>query len=1486
MNLYTTQRGTIIMTKIKNTKKGMAKKTLSMSLVVAMLATSNVPVWAAEFSDGSDVAVETFSDESETAPVVEDTAVDAAKDVAATVTIKGVGVTGKEIKYGTDFTVTTNEGASANNIYKLTYEVEGGNETTAGTLGKTGTGVLEATSNPTLTVDNLGKTLTYRIYESTEDDVDTASSWTKVTETVYTVVGATEADYVKTEKPAVTIAGNENVGQKLKAKVTGVNKGTVAYKWYRGEQEISGATAATYKVVAADLGCKLTAVAYVATTTETYGDIEVARKSVTVTGAAADYIDATKITAKKATVAWSAAKSKTVNDLFTIDTGYLKGNATEVAKSVYVEKDGKAYTLTGTDADKDAKIYPVITFKVPGSATQLTYTGTGTLNVTVGDISATDITGIELKDQQWKDAVDGTLLERGKMPEYTYKNSNKESYKPVLAKVWIGETEYTVGDQNIVATHTYNPDPVTAPKNDCSVSVSLTIGGYTGTISQTYKVKAVSFKETDVTWPTSLTYAPAKEFNEAATNATSVAGLTKFDGDNGDKAQYRVDVTTVNDKTYVVVTGMNEYAGTTFQKEVTVSKYNLANAYVAPIEDQVYTGSDVEPAVTVKYNNEKGSELARGTDYDVTYQKNRDAGTATIIITGKGKYEGTKTVTFNIVSKTFTKDITNAFDAALTSVTYNAKEQKPVDEDITISGSLKLKYLSDFSTSYVNNVDAGTATVTIKGAGNYAGATYTKTFTINKADLSNIVDKDITVSDTTYSKDMFDKTTGNLIDKTVKPSVTVKFNGTTVREGVDYDIEYASDGTNNAGNRRIKVTLKANNDVKNSNFSGTKVVYGKVISKELSAVTIPSIPSQVYTGSAYTLNDIKLSDGTLFKNNIKDGKTPLTLDADYYVSAYKNNTATGTATVLLAGKGDYKGTVTVTFPIDAQEMNAKFVYKEGATDFDGVPDLEYNYNDAESKKGITHAQDTFRVVLTADSGSDKKGTPVDTKKYTIKYTENKAVGTATIEAVGKDGYSLNAKTTFKITPKAIKDLSSSDVTVEASNLHYTGEEQKPKVTVNKSVDGHKLVEGTDYEVSYKDNVAATDKAQVIIKGLGNYVIGTDDDKAAKNEGYSQKFNIGTTDIVNSNVTVKDVPYAGGVQVTPDITIVNPYSGKELVQGTDYTVALKGDNTTEVGTSTVEVALTAVGKENYTISGDKSNTMKFNFKITAKDLAKVNIAPIADQAVTGEQIKPAVTVTNGNTKLVEGKDYEVSYGENKEVGEGTVTIKALSSNKNYTGSQTVKFNIVKETPAVGQAMISEVRVSGNTVTPVLSGDVDGAVGYDYVIATEEDTQNGRVDISKNVLKTNTNFYYVQEGTYYAYCHAWTRDENGKKVFGEWSNIKKFTVDATTPSKPSIKSVKVKGHTVTVTFTASEDAKGYDVVLGEAVKKVNGENRPVEYGKLVVKNIEDGVYTATFYNVPDGKYYAGVHSYNKSSNDGKKVFSKWGYRKTAISVGKAK
>lgn len=86
-------------------------------------------------------------------------------------------------------------------------------------------------------------------------------------------------------------------------------------------------------------------------------------------------------------------------------------------------------------------------------------------------------------------------------------------------------------------------------------------------------------------------------------------------------------------------------------------------------------------------------------------------------------------------------------------------------------------------------------------------------------------------------------------------------------------------------------------------------------------------------------------------------------------------------------------------------------------------------------------------------------------------------------------------------------------------------------------------------------------------------------------------------------------------------------------------------------------------------------------------------------------------------------------------------------------------------------------------------------------------------------------------------------------------------------------KAKGNTVTVTYTKSADATGYDVVLGSSVKSVNGEKRPVDFGELVKKNVKGNTVTVTFKNVPAGTYYAGLHSFNRTSEDGKKIFSKW-------------
>ena len=80
------------------------------------------------------------------------------------------------------------------------------------------------------------------------------------------------------------------------------------------------------------------------------------------------------------------------------------------------------------------------------------------------------------------------------------------------------------------------------------------------------------------------------------------------------------------------------------------AKAHIAACAVA-IEDAVYTGKALKPAVTVKYGTAK---LKAGTDYTVSYKNNKKIGTATVVIKGKGSYVGEKTASFNIVPKAVT----------------------------------------------------------------------------------------------------------------------------------------------------------------------------------------------------------------------------------------------------------------------------------------------------------------------------------------------------------------------------------------------------------------------------------------------------------------------------------------------------------------------------------------------------------------------------------------------------------------------------------------------------------------------------------------------------------------------------------------------------------------------------------------------------------------------------------------------------------------
>ena len=99
-------------------------------------------------------------------------------------------------------------------------------------------------------------------------------------------------------------------------------------------------------------------------------------------------------------------------------------------------------------------------------------------------------------------------------------------------------------------------------------------------------------------------------------------------------------------KATVTVTGKGNYTGSaniTFLIRGPLSKCKLT------VKDQTYTGKALKPAVTVKFGSKK---LKKGTDYTVSYTKNKAVGVATVTVTGKGDYTGTKKVTFKILPRT------------------------------------------------------------------------------------------------------------------------------------------------------------------------------------------------------------------------------------------------------------------------------------------------------------------------------------------------------------------------------------------------------------------------------------------------------------------------------------------------------------------------------------------------------------------------------------------------------------------------------------------------------------------------------------------------------------------------------------------------------------------------------------------------------------------------------------------------------------------
>ena len=1497
------------MTKLKNTKKGMAKKALSVSLVAAMLATSNVPVWAAEdlFSDGSTIE----------APVVEETP-------AAQTEV-----------FSDNAPATVEESSSANNATVLSED----NMTAATDFSKV-TFSSDLNGNITIggrVIKNDDKDLQEYNYQLIQGDTLIAEGL--VTDGKLNV----QAKAPTSGNVTLRLFRNDgvyNIDWELDRSVRILNE--TIFNWDFNGQAVEGG-------VAFDAGTL--SVKALLPTALTTGE----KATITLTGqtgkASTDSLNGSGDTLNASYTLSKEDIGKTITATVTVTDA--SGTSANVTSKINVTDS--YVTLTGKPNIKvkngEAEIYPGVV-----------------LTADTADVSAPSDPNFNdysyqwqkynSATQKWENIADGTGIDyEVKVSDYKaelrvavfggeYYNADKSVFSDsvIVEEDKLNEDilKATVllqdSNHNNIPDKYFNPLDTEANKlvkEDGSSLINITYGDRKDLVAGTdYTLKYEGIDQignVDVTvtiLPTEKTEfasgtkvfkdlyelrAPKAntDYDIISENTTSeyngkavtpkVTIATNNEQTIVDPSEYKVysvgpDAGTYDINVYVNGRGMAESKGQTH----TISPKQINNHeedFNLVIPDAVWDASEgavesntVKDAKIQLFDNAISAtdDLMEKGGYTIEALNWGEGGVkkAIRITFTAGNYRGTLVVDGDMNSRSiaqfqaqFTTKIRNEAGARI----YNGRLQDVLGEILTAShGSItftdgtKLYEGRDFEYKIVKGgTDAGDVSIYIEGKGNYDGSmTLSNVYTIGKA---NFQDDVIGSGDFTISYDPSLGDAGADISAYIdlaknKYSASMKDGGYKLTLDKDFWLDRVS-SSDNAKVIWYQPTVaenKVEGHGENPNFVTTDasanrgIVRATLVAKNLNDSDIQiTVESAEYNGGDLVVPTVKVA-------YIKDGKeyviNPAYYDVQIVRSAYD--------------EGDVGKVNIVAKTVDSQKYpqlytgNQMIDYTVGKTNLalgsivatNGLPTLPsvaYDADQAASEDGIVLAADKYVV-------KDASGNIVDPKYYTVTFTNNKAVGTATITVTGKAPYEGSISADFTITKN---NLPSGNVVLMSDELSkaYTGEGIELVKGTDYNITGElaKLTEGTDYMIAYDNNINVTDdknKASFKVVGINNYA-----------GEIVKSFDITPAKISAEDVTLGDTTYAGGQTIKPSVTITVPGGNTTLAEGTDYTVDYVPAATNVGDTGKVVITYSTSNKN---INGADS-VKSVEYGVTAKDLKDVIIQPIADQEATGEQIKPELTVMNGSVELVEGKDYTVTYGKNTEIGLGTVTIQPVDGNKNYTGSQEAQFKIIEAKPEVGQAVINEVRVSGNKVTPVLASEVEGAVGYDYVLATEEDYTNGRVQISKNILDTNTNFFYVEEGTYYVYCHAWKRDENGLKKFGDWSNIMKVEVTATTPERPQIVSAKLNGRNLTVTWNKAAGATtGYDIVMGKEAKKVNGELRPVNYGKAV-KKVGPNTFSVTFRSIPKGTYYVGLHAHNRTSENGAKVFSPWsGVRKIVV------
>ena len=373
----------------------------------------------------------------------------------------------------------------------------------------------------------------------------------------------------------------------------------------------------------------------------------------------------------------------------------------------------------------------------------------------------------------------------------------------------------------------------------------------------------------------------------------------------------------------------------------------------------VYNGEEQEPEVRVslqkKVKGKDGKMVTQTTylweyddyykegDYKVSYLKNVDAGTATVVITGVGGYTGTVKKTFKITQADLAAEGTeakiaaggDAADSAI-KVAFAKNGAKPaivVTAKLANGNTVTLKEGKDYTVTYANNkavsegknlTEKKLPLITVKGKGNFKGSVK-QTFTITNKSLADAVNPiTVTVADVPANKNK---------GKFVSKPVVTDADGVKLKEKTDYMLTYSlvteggaveldtKTGIVNEPGSIVRITITG---VGNYQGEGSVLTADYRITEfDFKKVTIKVVPKTLpYTMKPVTLTEddlvITMKVGTGRQAVVEELK--LITDGDdtkdgYKIIGYKNNVNKGTAQVTLQGCGKYGGTKTVKFYI-------------------------------------------------------------------------------------------------------------------------------------------------------------------------------------------------------------------------------------------------------------------------------------------------------------------------------------------------------------------------------------------------------------------------------------------------------------------------------------------------------------------------------------------------------------------------------------------